>query len=606
MSSCLSKTEVENQLGDDLIKLEHFGEFIQNAGVRLELPETTIATAVHYFQRFFSVEKFAAHDPYLIARTCLFAAAKNEETPRKMRDVINTTYVVQYPDRPPIAIGSEYWKMKDALSRSEMVLLRSLKFELDVTLPQQFVLFVCKHLHLSKEMSKVAWCITNDSLRTPAMLLYPPHAVACACVHLALSLLPHAHNPRTDSQEWWLDCDTSRAQVEDICHMLISVYERGSVCSADQEPLQFSAALSRIPPPSPLKAVFNQPLRSPYLSTASFTPNYSPMHTLQTVAMSPSGLAHTPLAGPHAQSHSGPQQSASGPSRDRNHAVDTGSFEADESGFMRPRPPARYAPRSPTWAPEQRSVYAPRSPTYMADTVNKPNESSTTGFEATDKSTHTNVTTDDNTSTQFDTDSQAHVGITTSGHTSTQRDTADNSTYISVSSSDRPSTMYDMSAEPNSYSTGATSYTSTAEGRTSSGFNDSNSDISSSQSTSSSSDTSSDTSNETQTFHNFQSSHTSSLPGKPPDQSISTSSRESCNLVRSGAEQSTSSQGGRNPRRWQESSLYQFQVEYNRTSSTANNVPVDPDYDTKVPTSDSQHVVQNGVDGIGKYEVASR
>ena len=47
-----------------------FASFIQQAGLLLELPNSTISTAVVFFQRYFAVVSFAKEDPYVRADLC--------------------------------------------------------------------------------------------------------------------------------------------------------------------------------------------------------------------------------------------------------------------------------------------------------------------------------------------------------------------------------------------------------------------------------------------------------------------------------------------------------------------------------------------------------
>lgn len=70
----------------------------------VQVPQMTIATAQTIFHRFFAKEPLADHDPMDIAQTCLFVAGKSQETPRRLRDVINTVYRYRNPDLPPLEV----------------------------------------------------------------------------------------------------------------------------------------------------------------------------------------------------------------------------------------------------------------------------------------------------------------------------------------------------------------------------------------------------------------------------------------------------------------------------------------------------------------------
>jgi transcription initiation factor TFIIIB Brf1 subunit/transcription initiation factor TFIIB len=62
-------------------------EFLTMVGMKLRLPQLTIATAVVMFQRFFVVNSLKKYDLFKLAATALFLAGKVEETPKKLRDV---------------------------------------------------------------------------------------------------------------------------------------------------------------------------------------------------------------------------------------------------------------------------------------------------------------------------------------------------------------------------------------------------------------------------------------------------------------------------------------------------------------------------------------
>ncbi|CAH1415068.1 unnamed protein product [Lactuca virosa] len=57
--------------------------FLQNLGIRLDLPQTTIGIAMVLCHRFFCIE--------LIATAALFLAAKAEETPCPLNDVLRVS-----------------------------------------------------------------------------------------------------------------------------------------------------------------------------------------------------------------------------------------------------------------------------------------------------------------------------------------------------------------------------------------------------------------------------------------------------------------------------------------------------------------------------------
>jgi hypothetical protein len=70
-------------------------EFIQSAGVLLRLPQVAMATAQVLFQRFYFSKSFVNHDFEHVSMASLFLAAKIEENPRRVRDVINVFHLLK-------------------------------------------------------------------------------------------------------------------------------------------------------------------------------------------------------------------------------------------------------------------------------------------------------------------------------------------------------------------------------------------------------------------------------------------------------------------------------------------------------------------------------
>ncbi|KAK3731457.1 hypothetical protein QZH41_013649 [Actinostola sp. cb2023] len=136
---------------------EHFNvtKFILESGHKLRLPPIAIASACVIYHRFWrtcsqmgpgSVGK-QNFDPYLIGATVLYLASKAEESPRKLRDVINVCH------REPTAsnmclcrllhketfleIGSEYWSLRDSVANCELFVLRVLGFKVATDNPHK-------------------------------------------------------------------------------------------------------------------------------------------------------------------------------------------------------------------------------------------------------------------------------------------------------------------------------------------------------------------------------------------------------------------------------------------------------------------------------------
>lgn len=182
------------------LRIRH-AAFIQEASKWLELPSPVMCTAVHYFHRFYSKCSFTRHSPVLTARTCLFLATKVEENARRIRDILNVTYRLQNPDKDPLKVSEQYWKLKESVVLAEQLLLRVLGFNLTSRHPHHYVLHFLKELGASEELAVLSWSILNDSYRTTVCLQFKPESIACAAVYLAAEMMTYQISREG---EWWV------------------------------------------------------------------------------------------------------------------------------------------------------------------------------------------------------------------------------------------------------------------------------------------------------------------------------------------------------------------------------------------------------------------
>ncbi|CAO3565594.1 unnamed protein product [Mortierella alpina] len=171
-------------------KAIHAIELIRISGEILQLPPATIGTSLVYYHKYRAYlhqankrgerdSEASKADEYLFATACLHLACKCTEVSRKVRDLVNVTYRVMNPSQPalslstkaddmppsntrPLTSGSNsqqqqhtypiappptaatYWHIRDSLLTTELMLLRILQFDLDVSLPFSDVLRIYK------------------------------------------------------------------------------------------------------------------------------------------------------------------------------------------------------------------------------------------------------------------------------------------------------------------------------------------------------------------------------------------------------------------------------------------------------------------------------
>lgn len=83
----------------------------------------------------------------LLATTVMYLAAKSQESPRQLRDVVNVSFRCLHPHRPPLSVGSLYERLRESVVNSELIVLRYLQFDTRFESPhkvsERMQLFVC-------------------------------------------------------------------------------------------------------------------------------------------------------------------------------------------------------------------------------------------------------------------------------------------------------------------------------------------------------------------------------------------------------------------------------------------------------------------------------
>eukprot|EP00064_Thunnus_orientalis_P017730 superscaffoldBa00003844_g17816 len=205
--------------------------FIFDVGTRLGLHYETLATGIVYFHRFYMFHSFKQFPRYVTGGCCLFLAGKVEETPKKCKDIIKTArsllndiQFAQFGDDP-----------KEEVMVLERILLQTIKFDLQVEHPYQFLLRYAKQLKGDKnkvqKLVQMAWTFVNDSLCTMVVLQWEPQIVAVAVMYLAGRLSKfdiQEWTSKQSSRRWWEQFvhDVPVEVLEDICHQILDLYSQ--------------------------------------------------------------------------------------------------------------------------------------------------------------------------------------------------------------------------------------------------------------------------------------------------------------------------------------------------------------------------------------------
>jgi len=204
---------------DDIKKLHiFFANFIQALGEAVKLRQQVIATATVYFKRFYIQNSFKSIDPFLMAPTCIFLASKVEECGPIPSPRLITACSSLIKREFPYAVQGDYVYRPQHVLDCEFYLLEMMDCCLIVHQPYRPLTTYAESL--GPEVLNTAWHIVNDSLRCDAVLLYPPHLIALAALHIA-SLL-HSNE---QAQSWFTDITISMDKILEVSKMIMELYE---------------------------------------------------------------------------------------------------------------------------------------------------------------------------------------------------------------------------------------------------------------------------------------------------------------------------------------------------------------------------------------------
>ncbi|XP_073267877.1 cyclin-T1-4 isoform X3 [Populus alba] len=203
----LSKDEIERYSpsrkdGIDALRETHlrysYCAFLQNLGLRLELPQTTIGTAMVLCHRFFVRRSHACHDRFLIAVAALFLAAKSEETPCPLNNVVRAS--------------CEIFHKQDITFLSYLLPLH----------PYGPLTSVLNKLGLSQTvLVNLALNLVSEGLRSSLWLQFKPHHIAAGAAYLAAKLL---NFDLAFYQNIWQEFETTPAILQDVSQQLMELF----------------------------------------------------------------------------------------------------------------------------------------------------------------------------------------------------------------------------------------------------------------------------------------------------------------------------------------------------------------------------------------------
>ncbi|KAE9456478.1 hypothetical protein C3L33_11450, partial [Rhododendron williamsianum] len=219
--------------------------FLQDLGMRLKVPQVTIATAIIFCHRFFLRQSHAKNDRRTIATVCMFLAGKVEETPRPLKDVILVSYEIIHKKDPAavqrIKQKEVYEQQKELILLGERVVLATLGFDLNVHHPYKPLVEAIKKFKVAQNaLAQVAWNFVNDGLRTSLCLQFKPHHIAAGAIFLAAKFLK------------------VKLPSDEVSNQMLELYEQNRVPGSQASEAEGSAGTAVSHPPLPKAPMGNE------------------------------------------------------------------------------------------------------------------------------------------------------------------------------------------------------------------------------------------------------------------------------------------------------------------------------------------------------------
>ncbi|KAJ7546085.1 hypothetical protein O6H91_08G024200 [Diphasiastrum complanatum] len=230
----IEKNSPSRRDGVDVNKETYFRKsyctFLQDLGMRLKVPQITIATATVMCHRFFLRQSHTRNEKFMVATICMFVAGKVEETPRPLRDVIILSYGLRNKKDPTavqrIRQKDVFEEQKELMLLGEQLVLTTLEFDLNIHHPYKPLVTAIKRFKVAQNaLAQVAWNFVNDGLRTSLCLQFKPHHIAAGAIFLATKFL-QVNLPSGGDKVWWQEFEVTPRQLEDVSNQMLELYEQ--------------------------------------------------------------------------------------------------------------------------------------------------------------------------------------------------------------------------------------------------------------------------------------------------------------------------------------------------------------------------------------------
>lgn len=207
---------------------ELYCSYLKELGMKLELPQVTIACAMMLCHRFYMRQSHAKNDWKTIASVSIFLACKIQDTRRPLNDVLReASDMVHKLDASALQYIRRKEVFKELILVAEILLLSTIGFDLEMQLPYVLLVEFLRTLNLFPVLAERAWNYVNDCLCTSLCLQYEPHYIAAGSLFLAAEI-QKVKLPTEEGNVWWVEFDVSPKQLDDVIQEMVRTLHKAS------------------------------------------------------------------------------------------------------------------------------------------------------------------------------------------------------------------------------------------------------------------------------------------------------------------------------------------------------------------------------------------
>lgn len=199
--------------------------FLSNLTKTLKFPTRTLASAMLYYQKYYLYNNFSTAANLDVAVCALFLASKNEDTIKKLRDIVFAANPLRNISNSNEAVEEN----RKLVLTIEKKMLETIGFDFRTYHVDEILIKIAKTLGISFDLSYLAYIILYDSYQTEIGLKVPAHAIALALIIIAGKFMEQVDIFPIKSDEFYCDRDLVNEAIFEILELYINNYNYGNL-----------------------------------------------------------------------------------------------------------------------------------------------------------------------------------------------------------------------------------------------------------------------------------------------------------------------------------------------------------------------------------------